>query len=143
GTTLALKEQTVAQNQASIAAAKAADSLRASAASAATFRSQAERGAAATGATFLGLRGAVLSASTGFLLATVAVTGLSKIVATAEELQQSLNVFRSVSKATADQMIEVDAAARTLGADLTLPATSALDAAEAMTTLAKAGLSVH
>lgn len=105
--------------------------------------SQAGRGAAATGASFLGLRGAVLSASSGFLAATVAVTAFAKIVGTAASLQQSLNVFQSVSEATALQMKAVSAEARSLGADLSLPATSANDAAQAMTELARAGLSVQ
>lgn len=108
----------------------------------ATQQAQATRGALATSATFLGLRGAVLSSTGAFLAATVAVTALAKIVQTAAELQRSLNVFRAVSGATADQMKAVEAEAKALGADLTLPATSANDAAQAMTELAKAGLSV-
>lgn len=106
-------------------------------------QSQALRGATATGAGFLGLRGAVLSASSGFLAATIAVTAFAKTIQTAANLQQSLNVFQSVAEATGDEMDAAAASARELGADLTLPATSANDAAQAMTELARAGLSVQ
>lgn len=56
--------------------------------------------------------------------------------------QDSLNIFQSVSGANAAQMALVGKAAKDLGNDLSLPNTSAADAAEAMTELAKAGLSV-
>lgn len=56
--------------------------------------------------------------------------------------EQSLNVFQAVSGANADQMARVGRAAKDLGADMSLPATSAADAAKAMTELAKSGLSV-
>ncbi len=138
-----LKETIAAQIQAEASAAKVSEAQQRAALAGQTTIRQAERGAAATGATFLGLRGAVLSASTGFLAATVGITALSKIVATAEQLQHSLDIFRSVSGATADEMARVDEQARLLGGDLSLPATSATDAADAMTELAKAGLSVN
>ena len=109
----------------------------------ATRTSQALRGAGATGATFLGLRGAVLSSSAPFLLATAAAIGFAKTIGTASQLEQSLNVFQATAGATAAQMELVSRNAKTLGADLSLPATSANDAAAAMTELAKAGLSVN
>src|SRR5690349_15530729 len=56
--------------------------------------------------------------------------------------QDSLNVFQAVSGANAAALKQVGDAAKTLGNDLTLPNTSAADAAAAMTELAKAGLSV-
>lgn len=138
----AQKEDITTQIAAASAAKRAADQAARDEASGRTTTSQIKRGLGATGATFLGLRGAVLSASTGFLGATIALTTLAKIVKTAEDLQHSLNVFQSVSGATAAQMVLVDEKARLLGADLSLPATSATDAATAMTELAKAGLSV-
>lgn len=64
-------------------------------------------------------------------------------LAVAIDYESSLNLFRSVSGATADQMGQVAARAKELGADLSLPGTSAGDAATAMTELAKAGLSVE
>lgn len=60
----------------------------------------------------------------------------------ATDYQSSLNMFQAVSGATGEQMASVAAEAKTLGGDMTLPATSAGDAARAMTELAKAGLSV-
>jgi hypothetical protein len=68
-----------------------------------------------------------------------AAVGAVKAAAT---LEQELNVFQQVSGATADQMGRVRAEARALGADISLPAVSAGDAAATMTDLAKAGLSV-
>jgi TP901 family phage tail tape measure protein len=103
---------------------------------------QAGRGAAATGASFLGLRGAVLSSSAPFLAATIAITTLSKVLGSAGQLQESLHTFQAATGATAEEMKKVDELAIKLGGDVKLPATSASDAANAMTELAKAGLSV-
>ncbi len=61
----------------------------------------------------------------------------------AMDFQSSMNMFAAVSGATGDQMAAIGAEAKRLGADMTLPATSAGDAAKAMTELAKAGLSVN
>lgn len=60
----------------------------------------------------------------------------------AGDYEASMNMFAAVSGATADQMKAAGTEAKALGADLTLPATSAASAGEAMTELAKAGLSV-
>lgn len=57
--------------------------------------------------------------------------------------ERELKTFRETASATAQDMEQVRAAAQRLGADVTLPAVSAADAAEAMTSLAKAGLSVE
>ena len=56
--------------------------------------------------------------------------------------QDAMNIFQATSKASGMEMDQVSAKARQLGMDLTLPKTSARDAAEAMTELAKGGLSV-
>lgn len=61
----------------------------------------------------------------------------------AADYEQSLNIFQSVSGATAAQMALVSEKARQLGKDAALPGISAADAAAAMTELAKAGLSVN
>lgn len=75
---------------------------------------------------------------------TVALGGAAAaIVKIGSTYEQSLNVFQSVSQASAATMDEVRAKAKALGADLSLPATSAADAAAAMTELVKAGLSVN
>lgn len=105
-------------------------------------RSAATRGVVATTASFLGLRGAVLSSTIPFLAATIAVTAFGKVLATSGETQQALIQFQAVTSATADQMKAAADEARKLGADVKLPATSSVDAANAMTELAKAGLSI-
>lgn len=63
-------------------------------------------------------------------------------VKAAGNFEQSLNVFQSVSKASAAQMKAVSDKAKALGSDLSLPATSAKDAADAMLELSKGNLSV-
>lgn len=61
----------------------------------------------------------------------------------AEDYESSMNVFQSVTGASADEMERAGQLAQELGADLDLPSTSAADAGKAMTELAKAGLSVN
>jgi TP901 family phage tail tape measure protein len=68
--------------------------------------------------------------------------GMVKAVESAATFQQQLNVLQAVSGATADQMRRISAESIALGKDIKLPATSAQDAAVAMTELTKAGLSV-
>lgn len=68
--------------------------------------------------------------------------GLYKAVNAARSFQQELNVMEAVSGATGDQMARIQRLAIALGKDIRLPATSASDAAVAMTELAKGGLSV-
>lgn len=61
----------------------------------------------------------------------------------AGDYEQSMNVFQAQSGATALEMDAVKTKAKELGADLTLPATSAAEAGTAMLELSKAGLSVQ
>lgn len=61
----------------------------------------------------------------------------------AKDYQEQMNILGAVSKASGEEMEGLGALAQQLGADLTLPATSAGDAAEAMVELGKAGLSVN
>lgn len=103
---------------------------------------QATTGAAATALTMSGLRGAAIGASGAFLGAAVAVTAFSKAIRGAAGLESELNVFRITAQATGDEMERVAEEARRLGADIRLPAVSSGDAAQAMTELARAGLSV-
>jgi TP901 family phage tail tape measure protein len=100
------------------------------------------RGIGATGLSALGARGATLAASGEFLIGAAAATAFFKSVQLAAGLEEQLNVFKETAGATADEMERVSEAAKDLGADITLPAVSANDAAEAMTELSKAGLSV-
>lgn len=104
---------------------------------------QGARGAAASGLSLLGLRGATLAASGAFLGGTAAVVGFSKAVQSAANLETELNVFRVTAGATADEMDRVSASATRLGRDITLPGVTASTAATAMTQLAKAGLDVQ
>ena len=129
-------------SDAMVANAVATKEASSASARAANVASQAQRGAGATIAGMAGFRGAVLAASAPFLIATVAVTAFAKIVGQSGQLQQSLDIFRATAKATAEQMQQVSAKAIQLGADVKLPATSSVEAAKAMTELAKSGLSV-
>lgn len=63
-------------------------------------------------------------------------------VKAAGNFQQGMSVLQAVTDATDAQMAQLQKTAIALGNDISLPATSATDAAEAMTELAKAGLSV-
>ncbi|MGB3443894.1 MAG: phage tail tape measure protein [Actinophytocola sp.] len=72
----------------------------------------------------------------------VAAGGLASVIKLGNEYQGNLNELQAVSGATAIQMAKVGQTAKALGADMTLPATSAADAANAMVELAKGGLSV-
>jgi TP901 family phage tail tape measure protein len=61
----------------------------------------------------------------------------------AADFDRNMSVLRVQSGATADEMERLKVLAEELGADLTLPGTSAADAAEAMLELSKAGLSIE
>ena len=97
-----------------------------------------------------GLRGAVGAASTagkgiGLAIAggtALAALGLRDVIKIGTEYQGNLNEIQAVSGATADQMRQIGATAKALGSDMSLPATSAADAASAMLELAKGGLTV-
>ncbi|MCK0517866.1 phage tail tape measure protein [Williamsia sp. DF01-3] len=68
---------------------------------------------------------------------------MSKILTVGMDFTTSLNTMQAVSGATSAQMKDVSAAAKALGGDITLPGTSANNAAAAMTELAKGGFSVQ
>ncbi|HEY3483327.1 MAG TPA: phage tail tape measure protein, partial [Streptomyces sp.] len=72
----------------------------------------------------------------------VAAVGLKNVIKLGNEYQKNLNELQAVTSATGLQMAKVGALAKDLGADMSLPATSAADAAAAMKELAKGGLSV-
>lgn len=65
--------------------------------------------------------------------------GSVEMVKHGNELTQSLNTFGAVSSATSMQMARAGATANQLGNDLELPKASAIDAADAMVELSKAG----
>lgn len=104
---------------------------------------QVQTAAIAQAASLTGLRGAVLTAGASFLGATIAIQTFSRAVSLAAGLEEELNVFAATAGATADQMERVREAAEALGRDVSLPAVSAIDAAQAMSQLARAGLSVE
>lgn len=64
-------------------------------------------------------------------------------VSSTAAFEHQLNIFQATSNATTTEMKQVRDEAKALGADLSLPSTSAGDAALAMTELSKAGLSVQ
>lgn len=100
------------------------------------------RGAAASALSFLKVRGATLAANSSFLAGAAAVAIFAKAVQSAAALETELNVFSVTAEATAGEMERVRDVALELGADISLPAVSAADAAAAFTNLAKAGLDV-
>ncbi len=73
---------------------------------------------------------------------TLPIIGLgAAIVSVGTGYESALNSFQAVTNATADEMARAAEVAKQLGADVTLPATSAKDAALAMEELGKAGMS--
>ncbi|WP_280389316.1 phage tail tape measure protein [Nocardia wallacei] len=66
-----------------------------------------------------------------------------QVIKIGNEFTVSLNTLKAVSGATAVQMEQVSARARQLGNDVSLPGTSANDAAAAMLELAKGGFTVQ
>lgn len=74
---------------------------------------------------------------------TLPVLGLgAAIIKTGFDFEKSMNDLTAATKPTNEQLRQATALAKQLGNDLTLPAISANDAAQAMTTLAKSGLSL-
>jgi TP901 family phage tail tape measure protein len=105
-----------------------------------TFPAQFKSGLSSVGglASSLG-RGLGVAVAAG---AGVAAVGLKNVIQLGNEYTANLNELQAVSGATATEMARVGQTAKALGADMTLPATSAADAANAMVELAKGGLSV-
>jgi TP901 family phage tail tape measure protein len=66
-----------------------------------------------------------------------------KVMSVGMDWTNNMNTLQAVTGATADQLKAAGAAARALGNDISLPATSANDAAAAMTELAKGGFTVQ
>lgn len=127
----AAAEQAAAKQEARLAAARTAQAASAG------------RAVFAQSAQLVGLRGAALSANASFIAAAAGVIGFAKAISSFAKFQQTLNVFAATADATAVQMGKVRAESERLGRDITLPGVGAQDAAEAMTELSKAGLSVR
>lgn len=83
----------------------------------------------------------IKSIGTSLTIAITAPLALAgrEILSSGADYEKALNVFEAVTSATADQMKRAADVAKQLGADITLPATSAADAANAMVELGKAG----
>lgn len=84
-----------------------------------------------------------LAVNAGMEVARAIGKGLKDSIKSAGDFEQTLNVLGATSGATADELKAVGQRAKELGADMTLPATSAQDAAEVMLELSKAGMSVE
>lgn len=69
--------------------------------------------------------------------------GMGELVKVGNEYQRQTNTLGAVTNANGIQMIRAGAIAHQLGDDLTLPASTAADAAEAMVDLAKAGFKAN
>lgn len=76
----------------------------------------------------------------GLTLPLLAAAGAS--IKAAGDFESMGYTFQAVSGATSEQMAKMSKLAKQLGNDITLPGTSATDAAAAMTELVKAGLSI-
>lgn len=137
--TTAINAETIALQRQGAAAVQASVATR----SFTTTQSQLQKGVIASAAGVTGLRGAVLAASSPFLIAAVSVTAFAKALQSAVELDTRLRTFEVTIGATAEQMAEVREQAKLLGRDISLPGVSAGDAAEALLTLARAGLTVE
>lgn len=84
-----------------------------------------------------------LARSTGLVSGLAAAGVVTAIYKVGSAYSTQLNIFQGVTRANVAQMDAVRKQAQLLGRDLDLPATSAADAAAAMTELAKGGLSVR
>lgn len=85
-------------------------------------------------------KGLGLAIAGGVALAGV---GLSKVIDLGNQYVGNLNELQAVTQATGVEMARVGQIAEELGSDLSLPGTSAADAAAAMKELAKGGLDVN
>jgi TP901 family phage tail tape measure protein len=102
-----------------------------------------QRGIIAATLSVAGLRGAVLAAGIGFLGGAGLITGVRMFLGLSAGFERTLNSLQAVTHATAAQMAEASQEAVALGRDIRLPNTSAKDAAESMTELARGGLTVE
>lgn len=87
--------------------------------------------------------GGVLALTSGSFFAGAGLgVALESTAKKAANFQTSLNVLQVTTRATGQAMLKAGDLARKLGADVSIPAASAADAAGAMTELAKGGLSL-
>lgn len=119
-----------------------------------TFRAESQAGVAgaigglgAGGAGFATIGKGAVAATAGVLGFTAATQAAAlatrEIVGGAAQFEQKMDVLEVVAGATGDEMQRVSDLAKSLGADVKLPATSANDAATALNELSKAGLTLR
>lgn len=93
-----------------------------------------------------GVMGSVKNVA-GFAAASAGITGIgaafSKTLSLGNDYTNQMNTFTAVTGATEKQLAAASQRAKELGNDVSLPATSAGDAAAAMTELAKGGFTVE
>ncbi|WP_407286422.1 phage tail tape measure protein [Streptomyces sp. BP-8] len=118
-------------NRISARAAAARASLRAAGDDGARSMSRLQR--ATAGAGRRGISATNMLAGGGLLL------GAGELVEEGNRYQKQMNLFRAVTNATAGQMKRAAAMAQELGNDLSLPGSTAADAAEGMVELSRAG----
>lgn len=104
---------------------------------------RASRGALAGSGALGGLGRSVAFASGTFLGGAGLAAAIGSTLTKTAQFERSMNVLQAVTGATGGQMRKAGLVAQQLGGDITLPGTSAKDAAEAMTELAKGNLSVN
>jgi TP901 family phage tail tape measure protein len=90
-------------------------------------------------ATMTGLRGASLGVNPAFLAATAAAIGFFKSADEASQFDEQMHLIEASTHASEEEMARASDTSKQLGADLNLPATSALDAAKAIADLTRAG----
>ncbi|MFE0130156.1 phage tail tape measure protein, partial [Streptomyces sp. NPDC059037] len=118
-------------NRISARAAAARASLRAAGDDGARSMTRLQR--ATAGAGRRGMSATNMLAGGGLLL------GAGEMIQEGNRYQKQMNLFRAVTSATASQMKRASVVAQELGNDLTLPGSTAADAAEGMVELSKAG----
>lgn len=118
-------------NRISARAAAARASLRAAGDDGARSMTRLQRATASAGKR--GMSATNMLAGGGLLL------GAGEMVEEGNRYQKQMNLFRAVTSATAGQMKRAAVVAQELGNDLTLPGSTAADAAEGMVELSKAG----
>ncbi|MEU8560587.1 phage tail tape measure protein [Streptomyces cyaneofuscatus] len=77
--------------------------------------------------------------ATNMLAGGALVLGTGEVIEEGNRYQREMNVFRAVTSATASQMQRASVVAQELGNDLSLPGSTAADAAEGLVELSKAG----
>lgn len=101
------------------------------------------RGALASSGAARGLGKSIAFASTAFLGGAGLGAALKFVIGKAASFETMLNTLQAVTRAAGGAMKRAGDLAKRLGADIRIPGASAADAAEAMTELAKGGLSMR